>query len=348
MNKIGKFFLFFLLISTMFVTGIDSSFAGSDVELLKSLGFDFVLDSAAKNSKKNSQGYNVFGMGIAVDDSCYKVYPKNKMPDVIQKMLVQGLACMKKVERGENSKRDIESFRKMLLNKANPPKLECDKDLPDSAFAIGSSPGHSRRHPYILLAAFANKKFSRETEFFQGVVFHEMLHNIRYFHHPDDLEVTSSCEECCFGKLDGAKKEAACRVCGGAFETLDDPDYIKSLLVWDGKFYGRVFAEEKFVKSYKDPAILKSLEFKNAVNAFVSEISNPVKSDKALVMIEQIAAGEFEKVEVVLKALPDIEGANRARFFFYRLMSFSMNQKGDLAQEKAYQALAESFRKKYI
>src|SRR6218665_3189471 len=96
-----------------------------------------------------------------------------------------------------------------------------------------------------------NKEFKEKPAFFQGVVFHELLHNIRYFHHPDDLEVTSACEECCFGEMTGEKKASACRVCGGVYERVSDPEYLKALLVWDGKFYGRLIVEENFAKAIK-------------------------------------------------------------------------------------------------
>ncbi len=348
MDKLNKQLLALIVLSYFFGSGMNSSFAGADEELLKSLGFDFVVDSNATVSKKNTRGHYVLGMGLAVDESCFKLYPKKEIPAVFQKMLVKGLSCMKRAEVGSNVTRDLESFRKLLSNKSNLPKIECDKNIPDTAYAIGSSPGPSRNHPYIWLARMGNKEFIESAEFFQGVVFHELLHNIRYFHHPDDLEVTSGCEECCFGKMTGDKKAAACRVCGSAYETLDDPEYIKSLLVWDGKFYGRIIAEETFVKAFKDPSLLKSLHFKNALNAFLKEIKNPVKPEVGLLMADQIMAGEMEKVESVLKTLPDNENSHRARFFLYRLMSFSFQEKGDITQMKVYQAKAESFRKKYI
>ena len=348
MKKVSKQILVILILVILSgASGIDV-YAGADEDLLNQMGFDFVVNSKAINSIKNSKNYYVLGMGLAVDASCFKIYPEKKLPKVLQQMLVRGLSCMKRVERGDNLARDLESFRKLLSNKNNLPKIECDKPLPDTAYAIGSSPGSSRNHPYIWLSSMGNKEFILDSKFFEGVIFHELIHNIRYFHHPDDLEVTSACEECCFGKMGEIQKEQACKICGGAYETLDDPEYIKSLLVWDGKFYGRILAEENFTKAMKDPALLKSQVFKNAVSALIAELKYVVKPERAFVLIEQIAAGEFEKVESELNVLPDQENAHRARFFFYRLMSTSVREKGNLAQAKIYQEKAESFRRKFL
>lgn len=319
----------------------------SDEEILKSLGFDFVLDSKALVSKKNAQGYYELGLGIAVDQSCFKLYPQKEIAVIFQKMLVRGLSCMKREERGENVKRDLESFQKLLSNRSNLSKLECDKPLPDTAYAIGSSPGSSRRHPYIYLSNMGNKEFKEKPAFFQGVVFHELLHNIRYFHHPDDMEVTSACEECCFGEMTGDKKLSACKICGGAYETISDPEYIKSLLVWDGRFYGRLIVEEQFDKALKDPVIVKEVQFKEAMESFLKDLNSPVESKKALEQVDRLLAFEFEAVEKELLALPETEISNRYRFLYYRLMAMAARSQGNLALEKAYKTKAEACRDKY-
>lgn len=348
MKQVFKPLLIMALISYFISTGCVYGESSSDEEILKSLGFDFVLDSKALVYKKNARGYYELGMGLAVDQSCFKVYPQKEIAGVFQKMLVRGLSCMKKVERGENVKRDLDSFVKLLSNRANLPKIECDKPLPDVAYAIGSSPGSSRNHPYIYLSQMGNKEFKEKPAFFQGVVFHELLHNIRYFHHPDDMEVTSACEECCFGEMTGDKKANACNICGGVYETISDPEYLKALLNWDGRFYGRLLVEENFTKALKDPVVVKEALFKEALMAFLKDLKNPMDEKMAFVLVDKILALEFEASEKDLKTLADNENAHRTRYLYYRLMAISARGQGNIKLEKEFQEKANGFRKKYL
>lgn len=337
-----------IIISYFFSTTNAFGEKASDEELLKSLGFGFVLDSKALEMKQNTRGHYELGLGLAVDASCFKIYPKKEIAKEFQKMLTRGLACMKREEKGESVKRDLESFLKLLSNRSNLPKIECDKPLPDVAFAVGSSPGTSRNHPYIYLSRIGNEDFKKKPAFFQGVVFHELLHNIRYFHHPDDLEVTSACEECCFGEMTGEKKAEACKVCSGVYDRVDDPEYLRSLLRWDGRFYGRLLVEEQFAKAFKEPGILKEAFFAESLSAFLVDIKAPLPLKESLGLTEKILAYEYETVEKEMDSWPKEESSYRMQFLYFRLMAQAAKSQNNLFLERAFLEKASLARKKYL
>lgn len=313
----------------------------TDQQILTDLGFGFVTKDSSLKMKKNSRGYYEMGLGLSVDQSCFKIYPEKEIPKIFQQMLVKGLSCMKKNAVSESADRDLLSFKKLLTNKANLPKIECDKPLPDVAFAIGSSPGTSRNHPYIYLSKIGNEDFKKKPDFFKGVVFHELLHNIRYFHHPDDLEVTSACEECCFGEKTGESKAHACKICGGGFSDLKDPAYLKALIIWDATAYGRILSEEAFGRGES-----KSEIFQFAIKSFLKDVMSSLTYLNAKKIVLKLDTGVFD--ESALVKLTQSDGDNRTRFLIYRMMAIKARQLNQINTESNYLAKAEAARQKYI
>lgn len=315
--------------------------AVSDQQILADLGLDFISKESSLKMKKNSRGYFEMGLGLSVDQSCFKLYPEKELSKIFQEMLVTGLTCMKKNAVSEAALRDLKSFKELLSNKSNLTKIECDKPLPDVAFAIGSSPGSSRNHPYIYLSKIGNADFKLKPNFFKGVVFHELLHNIRYFHHPDDLEVTSACEECCFGEKNGASKAEACKVCGGGYNNLKDPNYLKALITWDAMSYGRILAEEGFSRGE-----IKSEIFLLAMKSFLLDVESTLTFKSAQSIVSKLSAGKFDESEVI--KLSQSEGDNRTRFFIYRLMAMKAQELNQVNDVALWRNKAEAARQKYI
>lgn len=341
MKHVFNYLLIIIAISYLVRTESLQAQTVTDKKILNELGIGFITKESSLKMKKNSRGYYEMGLGLSVDQSCFKIYPQNIIPKIFQQMLVTGLSCMKKNAASENAARDLESFKKLLTNKSNLPKIECDKPLPDVAFAIGSSPGTSRNHPYIYLSKIGNEDFKLKPDFFKGVVFHELLHNIRYFHHPDDLEVTSACEECCFGEKKGESKTQACKICGGGFNDLKDPAYLRALIIWDASTYGRMLAEEAFGRGE-----VKSEMFQFAMKSFLLDINSSMKLKSAQAIVDKLSLGKFDEAEIF--KLSQSESDNRTRFFIYRMMAIKARELNQINAETNYLAKAELARQKYI
>ncbi len=341
MKQLFNFLIIIFAISYLGRTQIAQAQVVTDQQILADLGLGFITKESSLVMKKNSRGYFEMGLGLSVDQSCFKIYSDKQLAKIFQQMLVTGLSCMKKNAVSDSALRDLESFKKLLTNKSNLPKIECDKPLPDVAFAIGSSPGTSRNHPYIYLSKIGNTDFKLKPNFFKGVVFHELLHNIRYFHHPDDLEVTSACEECCFGEKSGASKAEACKVCGGGYSDLKDPAYLKALITWDALSYGRILAEEGFSRGE-----LKSEIFLLAMKSFLIDVKSSLTFKSALSIVQKLSSGNFDESEIL--KLSQSDGDNRTRFFIYRLMAIKAHELNQVNNEALWRAKAEAARSKYI
>lgn len=302
-------------------------------------GFEFLdAASATQFGPPSIEGFRRAGSGIAVNDRCFELIPEQELGAELQTMLKDGISCMRAqsvVPGAGTVEADLKKMAALLLNSRRPPLLSCGVPLPENSYAVGSSPGFSRNHPYIYVGLWASDEFRADRRFFRGIVFHELLHNTRYRHHPNDIEVTSGCEECCFGKLAGEAVAAACRVCGGKYTKVDDPLYWAELFRWDAKYYGRILIEYGFAKRVKGKMTQTLLE--RSLTAYAGATGISYSLADAAMMIQQLAAGKRAKAESFVSAVSDSSPDLPLRFLLLNLLAQRAIDDKDVKAAARYQ-----------
>lgn len=268
--------------------------------------FDEILKAPNLHSK---QGFAYIAKGVSAHESCFRNMGKDYFDKQVKAALKQGLSCLQNVAQNsaQNSaqsgpqKKDakvftlIDRFTKHFEDSGEGAKITCDESAGAwehvNAYASHSPQEeafgkHQLRHPYILLNPKFKKGFgslskgdeSFEEREFQGIVFHELIHNMG-FSHGEGQDLAYACEACCFGES-GA---SACRLCEGGFKGARDPEYVYELAKLETALGISPYLE--LIHNKKDPVIwsdrtLSSLlefysrenpEFAKAINSAIRE-----------------------------------------------------------------------------
>lgn len=177
--------------------------------------------------------------------------------------LTRGAACLNKLDTGLS--RLHLAKMEALLSGEKEVAIFCEDLQGAGASAMG--PG-TKEYPTIRLdrRSLRARLDSPENE---GILFHEVFHLLDPAHDhfsPSFPDYTTSCEGCCFrhqGYLrKGADWDAHCQVCGGAYESAMDINYISLMLVdLESAHPPYKHAEKLFARYLADPEKAATFRF---------------------------------------------------------------------------------------
>jgi hypothetical protein len=190
--------------------------------------------SGQLNSMQLKDGYYRSFYNLKIEEDCKKRMDVQKLEVFYRLTMAESSSCLSKLSVvSKNGLKHLQCFNQLFKNRDNPPKLLCGGwPFGEDVYAVGSFPGSSRRHPYLWLSPKITTMIQSNPEELKATLFHETLHNCGHTH-SEGIEVTYTCEECCFNQgLDPKKKESACRICAGVYQNENDPAYVRDLLFW--------------------------------------------------------------------------------------------------------------------
>lgn len=227
-------------------------------------GFEDTLDASRNEYTK--------AKGLSIHKSCYKNFKGEFFNELAYGALEKGLACAGELaQRAQNQRRPAEVFTLLRKFKAHLEQEEstigvaCGDDSVswENVRALASFEEqedfgkYGLDHPFILLNPSMKKgwfntikddKGKLKKREVQGILFHEMTHNMGY-DHGAGLDLGYGCETCCF--QEGLNADSpACRVCEGSYRGELDPSYIRDLALMEGK--SDTFALLQLLAKHKD------------------------------------------------------------------------------------------------
>ena len=207
--------------------------------------------------------FSNIGNSLSIHKSCYKKFDEKKFNRLSSNAVSRGMSCLSEVARQKISASNrvevfnlLDQFKAHYENAAQTTQMACgDKSLDWStgAVAYGSRAGksygeHKLDHPFVILSPNYKSSFwggikesdsSVEEHYLEGIIFHEMIHNMGYTH-GDGFDMSYACESCCFGKKQFNKKDlsvnaeaSACRLCAGDYVSEIDPNYLYDLALME-------------------------------------------------------------------------------------------------------------------
>lgn len=231
-----KFFLVFSLtifISTsVFAEGDVTCMSQDSTALLKMV--NEISNGIGKPIQKD--GFHLTPYNLKIDNDCKKRLKVEDLERFYREAMSEGVACLDKLTRNGLGPlgREINScLLKLFEDKTNPPKLLCGGwPFGENILAVGSFPGSAKRHPYLWLSPSITDFKKGDINENKGIMFHEMIHNCGFMH-SEGVEVTMTCEECCFNKkLSKSQKQNACNICAGKYTNENDSHYVRELIDW--------------------------------------------------------------------------------------------------------------------
>lgn len=185
-------------------------------------------------------GFYKTAYNLKIEEDCNKRVKISDLEKFYRETMSEGTLCLSRLNKiGKLGDQNNSCLMKLFEDKQNPPKILCGnwpfcKDI----YAVGSFPGSSRRHPYLWLSPSTTALMKTDPRELKATIFHEMLHNCGYTH-SEGIEVTYTCEECCFNKsLSKDKLASACKICAGKYDSEYDIAYQKDLINWSKDYPG--------------------------------------------------------------------------------------------------------------
>lgn len=209
---------------------------------------------------------------LSIHKSCYKNFKSEKFNKYAKNAVTRGLSCLSEIAKKSKSLKGraevfnlLDMFKIHFERGENNIEFACNEDSVSwrSANAYGShSPGpafgkNQLKHPFVIInPSFRNdwlgnvERNSRDysDEKFQGVLFHEMIHNMGY-RHGVGLDLSYACEGCCFS---GEKLEVgeitksdnlACKLCVGNYKDETDEQYMEDMAKFEAGRESYAFVE---------------------------------------------------------------------------------------------------------
>ncbi len=262
------------------------TYAANEIVCDKQIEFDFekeikkIGDVLSKVTLKN--GFYQTGYNLKIDEDCSKRVKISELEKFYRATMAEGTMCLSKLSQyGKLGNENNACLLKLFEDKQNPPKILCGgwpfcKDI----YAVGSFPGSSKRHPYLWLSPSTTQLMKTDPRELKATIFHEMLHNCG-FTHSEGIEVTYTCEECCFNKsLSKDKLASACKICAGKYENEYDIEYQKDLINWSKDYpgWGKDMRQQVYMAATKS----KSLE---SFNLLLDQVTQDASEREALTLI---------------------------------------------------------------
>lgn len=279
-----KLFIAFSLITKLFI-GV----ASAEVITCKSQqDFDFQKQLNAIGNVLGKvtlkDGYYKTAYNLKIEEDCNKRVKISDLEKFYRETMSEGTLCLSRLSNyGKLGDQNNACLLKLFEDKQNSPKILCGnwpfcKDI----YAVGSFPGSSRRHPYLWLSPSTTVLMKTDPRELKATIFHEMLHNCGYTH-SEGIEVTYTCEECCFNKnLSKDKLASACKICAGKYDNEFDLAYQKDLINWSKDYPG--WGKDMRQQVYMAATRSKNLE---SFNLLLDQITMVKEEREALINIFQ-------------------------------------------------------------
>jgi hypothetical protein len=195
-------------------------------------------------------GFYSTNFGYKIQKECADKIGANEIVNLISNSLKKGLACQWELGSPQ-SKANVHKIASLLLDEKNPPKIICDEvtfNWGATTLARSSLPG-DKNHPFISFnpsnikgrpkerssnsiyngfMGLAGYSQETDTKKLTGVFFHELMHNIGYFHGVD-IEFPYACEACCFNLSADKSDDLACKICKGQYWGTMDRNYVEDV-----------------------------------------------------------------------------------------------------------------------
>ncbi len=199
--------------------------------------------------EKLNNGFYEFTPGVNIHKSCLDNFGDENFETLMRNSLDKGMSCLS--ELGTNNKETgakgeianiINLLNIQLSGKVRPTSVIChQKDYSWDGTIANASVGSNKlkslgiNGPYVSLnpkmkSGFLNSiKNGPPRDELEGIVFHELLHNLGY-RHGHGIDVSYGCEVCCFSENKSAKV-SACNICLGAYDPKNeiDPNYLRDM-----------------------------------------------------------------------------------------------------------------------
>ncbi|WP_146037757.1 hypothetical protein [Halobacteriovorax sp. DA5] len=198
---------------------------------------------------KLNNGFYEFTPGVQIHKSCLENFGDDNFETLMRNSLDKGMSCLS--ELGTNNKETgakaeianiINLLNIQLSGKVKPTSVICHQnDYSWQGTIANASVGNNKLKnlgvdgPYVSLnpkmkSGFLNSiKNGPPRDELEGIVFHELLHNLGY-RHGHGIDVSYGCEVCCFSDKKSAKV-AACNICLGGYDPKNeiDPNYLRDM-----------------------------------------------------------------------------------------------------------------------
>ncbi|EPZ52123.1 hypothetical protein M902_2414 [Bacteriovorax sp. BAL6_X] len=199
--------------------------------------------------EKLNNGFYEFTPGVKIHKSCLDNFGNDNFETLMRNSLDKGMSCLS--ELGTNNKETgakgeianiINLLNIQLSGKVKPTSIMCNqKDYSWDGTIAFASVGSNRHKSYGVNGPFISLNPKMKSGFLnsikngppkdelEGVVFHELLHNLGY-RHGHGVDVSYGCEVCCFSDNKSAKA-SACNICLGAYDPKNeiDPNYLRDM-----------------------------------------------------------------------------------------------------------------------
>jgi hypothetical protein len=182
-----------------------------------------------------AEEYTRTDFGYRVHKSCTQ--GKNWVMPLIRESINEGLACLTRLKRQgmRGAARNLSSLQS-ILSRNNVQVICSEPGYNWTGTAAHATTGTERAreqlplvHPGISMgpSMFTGVRNAKTNKYFKSTLFHEQLHNIGN-RHGVEPEISYTCSACCFPENDKATA-AACKVCGGDYSSITDPEYIRDI-----------------------------------------------------------------------------------------------------------------------
>lgn len=248
-----------------------------------------VLDACLR-----AEDYTVTDFGYKIHKSCLEGRPW--FINEARKSLTDGMACLSNlVQQGmRGAARNLSSLESILLT--TEVQIICNESSYDwnraaaHATTGAENPGRNLPlvHPGISLGPemLGTTRTEEQDRQFRSTLFHEQLHNLGH-RHGTDPEVSYTCSTCCFPSsyTNANDKALACKVCGGDYSSITDPDYLEDITNYAEANYGKdeaLSATLAFLRENQNERLGLAYLALNSAGVF-----NPVGSELAYILLER-------------------------------------------------------------
>ncbi len=213
---------------------------------MKEVGKAMGVGESVASSK---DGYILTEMGYKVHQSCMDRWGKTGFPDLLKNGMNKGMQCLANLAKKNDSahatpngaKINLANLNNLLKTKGVTIICNETEGMNWKGVAGHASTGPSSdvlndgtvKHPYLSLnpndPKVKMKPTTDETQEMMATIFHEQLHNLG-FRHGSGIEFPYMCETCCIAKVDEKQKNAACKICAGAYLGAGDKKYVNDMI----------------------------------------------------------------------------------------------------------------------
>lgn len=206
--------------------------------------FDPIIESV-------NNGLYSFSPGVEIHKSCLENFGEQNFGKIVRNAFDKGMSCLSEIAANNKEMGNKGEIRNIinLLNiqmsgKVKPTSIIChDKNYDwDRTYARASTGKTSLKdlgitspfisiNPEMKSGMFGSIKNGPPRDEFEGVVFHEFLHNLGY-RHGQGVDVAYGCEVCCFSD-NKAAKVAACNMCIGGYDPKNaiDSNHLRDMAI---------------------------------------------------------------------------------------------------------------------